>query len=329
MTIQYLRKVSIAIADGTGQNALDFKDFRCVFSVRRGDIQTPNSADVRIYNLSDQTVNLITKKNIEFTQLVIQAGYEGNFGVIFRGQIKQARAGREDQKDSYVDITAADGDEAYSFALCAFSLAAGTKPPDEVAAFVQTMIDQGVTNGYIPALSSNGRVRGRVYFGRTRDELRDWSEANGVLWSIQDGKLTLIPKTGFIPGDVPIISPSTGMIGVPEQTQNGLKLRVLLNPLLKIGQKIQLQSKNVNQLRFGLDRSSQTLNAPLAGFTRLNADGVYYVMQADHTGDTRGTEYYTDLTCLAIDASISPAGGATLSTKSEIFPVDGGVQGGG
>lgn len=326
MTTQYLRKVSIAIGDGGGRG-LDFADFRCVFSVRRGDIQTPNQADVRVYNLAPQTVNRITKKNMEFTQLVIQAGYEGNFGLIFRGQIKQTRYGREDAKDSYVDITAADGDEAYNWAVSSFSLAAGTKPADEVQQFLQTMLDSGISMGYMPELSSNGRVRGRVYFGRTRDELRDWSESNGVLWSIQDGKLTLIPKTNFIPGDVPIISPTSGMIGVPEQTQNGIQVRTLLNPLLKIGQKIQLQG-TVNQLRLGTDRASLAVNAPLSQAVKLNADGFYYVMQADHSGDTRGNEYYTDLTCLAIDASIqSPQVGAELANKSSIFP-GGPVQGG-
>jgi hypothetical protein len=36
---------------------------------------------------------------------------------------------------------------------------------------------------------------------------------------------------------------------------------------------------------------------------KTNTDGLYYVMRVDHHGDTRGNEYYTDLTCLAVDAT--------------------------
>src|SRR5262245_58054798 len=116
---QYNRKLSIVVGEGTeGQ---DFSEFKVTFSVRRGDLQTPNSADVRIYNVSDQTAHRIEK---EFTRIAIQAGYEGNFGLIFDGTIKQARRGRVDAKDSYIDITAADGDEAYNFSSMAVSLAA-------------------------------------------------------------------------------------------------------------------------------------------------------------------------------------------------------------
>jgi hypothetical protein len=108
-----------------GRDAFD----RVTFQIRRGEMQTPNSADVRIYNVADSTAERI--KN-EFTQVVIQAGYQANFGLVFRGTIKQIRKGREDAKDTYVDITAADGDEAYNFSPIARSLAAGTTPQDDV-----------------------------------------------------------------------------------------------------------------------------------------------------------------------------------------------------
>jgi hypothetical protein len=307
---QYLRKLSVIV--GTGEAGLDFSDFRVVFSVRRGDFQSPNAADVRIYNVTDTTANRIKK---EFTRVVIQAGYDGNFGLIFDGTIKQVRTGRIDQRDSYVDITAADGDKAYNFATMALSLAAGAKPTDAVSAFLQAMAIGGVTAGYSPQLSTNGSARGRVLYGMTRDELREFAEQNDLTWSIQDGRLTFIPLTSYVPGETPVISPTTGLVGVPEQTQNGIGIRVLLNPSLKIGQRIQLDSV-VNQFRYGLDVGSQASNALLASSIKTNADGFYYVMAADHYGDTRGNEWYTDLTCLAIDATVPP----NMATQAAIAP---------
>jgi hypothetical protein len=101
------------------------------------------------------------------------------------------------------------------------------------------------------------------------------------------------------------VTPTTGLIGLPEQTQNGLEIVTLLNPTLgKIGQQIKLVS-DVNQLRFGLDVTALPINDFLSKTTaKLNVDGLDYVMRAEHRGDTRGTPWYTKLTCLAIDASI-------------------------
>lgn len=308
---QYGRKLSMIVGNDT--DGIELSNLRVVFSIRRGDQQMPNSTDVRIYNVKDETANRITN---EFTRVVIQAGYEGNFGLLFDGTIKQARRGRLDAKDSYVDVVAADGDQAYNFSTIALSLAAGATPPDDVSAFVAAMAKHGITQGYTPELSTNGRVRGRVFYGMTRDELREWAEVQDALWSIQDGKLTLIPKTSYVPGDTPLISPATGLIGVPEQTANGIEMQILLNPSIKIGQRVKLDS-TVNPFRYSLDKDSQALNAWLEMSTgKKNADGLYYVMEANHSGDTRGNEWYSQLVCLAVDATVPP----DIAPKALILP---------
>jgi hypothetical protein len=309
VTQQYIRKISLVVGDPGGP-ALDFADFRCTFRVQRGDLQTPNTADVRIYNLSDNTAHRIQD---EFTQIVLQAGYEGSYGLIFQGVIKQVRKGRADAKDTYVDITAADGDEPYNFAPMALTLAAGSKVVDGVQGAIQAMtqgalsatFQQKITAGQLPKLPDNGRVRGQVYYGMARDVLRDLARAYGFSWSIQDGRLQFIPLGGYLPGAVPVISPNTGLIGVPEQIQEGISLRVLLNPNIKVGQLIKLDSTAINLLRYGLDTESQALtNAQIERQAKTNADGLYYCMVVDHIGDTRGNEWFTDVVGLAVDATI-------------------------
>ena len=89
-------------------------------------------------------------------------------------------------------------------------------------------------------------------------------------------------------------------------------MRVLLNPSLKIGQRIQLQSNvTINRFEYGQDLQSQANNAWLQRSIQTSADGTYYIMRADYSGDSRGQAWYTDtLVCLAVDASI-PANLAT------------------
>jgi hypothetical protein len=38
----------------------------------------------------------------------------------------------------------------------------------------------------------------------------------------------------------------------------------------------------------------------------LNPDGVYVVLYASHTGDTRGNEWYTHITALSYDPTAIP-----------------------
>ena len=46
---QYMRKFQLLVTDLQG-NALDLFALHCKFSVKRSNNQTPNSADIRVYN---------------------------------------------------------------------------------------------------------------------------------------------------------------------------------------------------------------------------------------------------------------------------------------
>ena len=302
--VEYLRQFSCVVANASG-SGLEFNQFRCQFVVRRGDLQTPNSCDVRIYNLGNDTVNRI---QAEFTQIQILAGYPGTYDLIFKGAIKQIRLGRQDGIDSYLDITAADGDEAYNFAVVSASLAAASTTPGSVADALYNALSglsatQSITQGYSPTWPTDALPRGRVLYGLARDELRDFSSSNAVSWSIQDGALNFIPYKSYKPGTVPVIGPGTGLVGVPEQQIDGIHFRCLLNPLIKIGQLVKLDC-TVNLYRFGLSLSDQTNNALLQSVVKISGDGTYYVLNVSHSGDTRGQEWYTDAVCLATDATL-------------------------
>lgn len=303
---QYLRKASLIVGDN--DDALDLSELRFRFAIRRGDIQTPNTADIRVYNLAPNTSQRVQK---EFTRVVVQAGYDGNFGLIFDGTIKQVRRGRETPTDTYLDITAADGDRAYNFAVSAISLAAGqASPRNAVEMIVRDMARHGCSQGYIPDTVSNQPLpRGKVIYGMSRDALRILAENTDTTWSIQDGKVDMIPLTGAKPSaDIPVITSATGMIGLPEQTQNGIRVRTLLNPNLKIGQVVKIDNASIQRMRFGLNVDSQSQNQFNALAAKTDDDGFYYIMLAEHSGDTRGNDWYTSLICLAMDATMVPMG---------------------
>lgn len=332
MTQQYLRQLSLIVADPSGAG-IELGALRVVFEVRRGDTQTPNTCDVRVYNTNNNTSNLLRHRGAsEFTQLSLKAAYQGQpLAQIFYGSIKQVRQGREDQKNSYVAITAADGDEPYNFAPVAFTMAKGNLAQNAVTSILGTMAlatqgsptggsgGQPLVKGYMPEFNPNQFIRGRVYFGSARDEMRDFAKSQDCKWWIDNGQLNVVPLTSYINSAPILITPKTGLIGVPEQTQNGLSVRVLLNPSIKIGATIKLDS-TINELRLGLDNQSVGNNLTLQqGAAKLNGDGLYYVMRAEHFGDTRGNAWYTDLICLAVDATVTPPSSVA---QAAISPAD-------
>ncbi|WP_241300992.1 phage protein [Burkholderia cenocepacia] len=299
---QFGRKVSLVIGFDSGES-LDLSELRIVFRVQRGDLQTPNSARIRVYNVSGTTARRAQK---EFTRVVLQAGYEGNYGIIFDGQIKQVRRGRESQTDTFVDITAADGDSAYNFAVVNTTLAAGSVATDHVSVATAAMNPYGVSLGYMPQVTSNPLPRGKVMFGMARDFLRGIAKTMQTVWSIQDGKVVLVPETAYMPGEIPVITSATGMVGLPQQTANGIDVKMLLNPSVKIGRLIWLDNASIQQYEYSLNVGQQAENERIEMQAKLQDDGFYYVMLAEVIGDTRGEEWYTSVTCLAADVTVLP-----------------------
>ncbi|HDR8979504.1 TPA: hypothetical protein QDA95_004622 [Burkholderia vietnamiensis] len=305
---QFGRKVSLIIGFDSGE-ALDLSELRIVFRVQRGDLQTPNSARIRVYNVSDDTAQKVER---EYSRVVLQAGYEGNYGIIFDGSLVQVRRGRESQTDTYLDITAADGDMAYNFAVVNTTLAAGSTPEDHVKVCTAAMVKFGVGEGYRPDLGGRPLPRGKVMFGMARDYLETVARSTQTLWSIQDGKVQMVPETSYVPGEIPDINYKSGMVGLPQQTQNGITVKMLLNPSVKIGRLIHLNNASVQQYEYGIGIQDQPNNGMIATQNKFNSDAFYYVMTNEHWGDTRGNDWYTEVICLAVDATA----GVDLSNKA-------------
>lgn len=297
-TQQYLRTCKL-IVFGKDLAGVDLSELHIKFSVKRSDTITPNVADIRVYNLEEQTALRIRK---EFTRVILQAGYEGNFGVIFQGNIKQVILGRESATDTFIDIVAGDGDRAYNFAVVNATLAKGSKQVDQVATAVSAMSPKGVTQGHLGEFPDQQLPRGKTMFGNARNYLRDVAQTTKKAVSIQDEKVTFIAKKAYLPGERVVLTSKTGMIGTPQQTNEGVNVKCLLNPNIRIGTRIEIDNASIARLKINLSVPNSPANIPAP----LTADGVYYVLVVEHTGDTRGVEWYSNLITLNIDVTTNP-----------------------
>ena len=293
MTRQWIREASLTIEGASG--SIDVSELRIRFKVNQNTLQRPNSAEITITNLSNETANKIQK---EGKLVTLTAGYEGASKLLFKGDIIQKRKGRENPVDTYLTILATSGDKAYNFAVVNKSLAAGHTFRDQVNAAFEPMKEHGITLGHIGDLGSKIMPRGRTMFGMARDFLRDIAFSTNTAWSIQNNKLQLLENQKTLPGDAVVLNSNTGMVGMPVQTINGIIVRCLLNPEIHPGTRVQINQSSIQQAAFSPNYTAEVQNSMLPSIAE---DGFYKALVVDHMGDTRGNPWYTDIVCIRAD----------------------------
>jgi hypothetical protein len=305
-TVQWIRKVRLTLLNG--QEALDLSEFRFTFSTVQADYQSPNNCQIRVFNLKTETSKKIRG---EFSDVILEAGYEGNFGIIFRGTVKQFRIGKENSTDSYLDILSADGDTLYNFGFVSRSFPAGSTAQQRAAEIVSLGGTSDPGGKLLGSLNHNGlagtmpAARGKVVFALMRAALTAETGANGATWNINDGKVNIIPLDGYLPSEAVVLTARTGLLGIPEQTNEGIRARCLLNPLLQAGALVQIDNASINQT-VNADQAVD-VKIPYNQWTGIqfladtSSDGIYRILIAEHEGDSRGQPWYTNLTALAIN----------------------------
>jgi hypothetical protein len=120
-----------------------------------------------------------------------------------------------------------------------------------------------------------------------------------------------------MPGEAAVLSPATGLIGMPEVTPQGVQARCLLNPNLVNGGLVKIDIEKLSGVNFTpgtgtpiteQTRPGGTANPPaLRGGSISSAftspTGTYKILLLEHSGDTREVPWYSDMVCVALDES--------------------------
>lgn len=321
MTTLYLRKLTLLVGPGDG-TGIDLSEFHVVFTVKHGVVSTPKYAAIRVYNLAADTAKTIStyvppsdgavNPSTNRSQVILQAGYEtGQFGLLFQGAIRQVRRGRESPVDTFTDIYGVDSSIAHTFAVVNKTLGAGYSAADAWTASVDAMKAHDVTSGPVPdGLSQQAMPRGKTCYGLARDTLHDTCVSNGLTWTIENSEVRALPVNGNFPGTAIELNSTSGMIGMPTQTQDGIVVRSLLNPAIRAGTLLNINEQSIIQAQLSPAYTATNV------LPSLDANGVYRVWFVDHSGDTRGQEWYSDMTCEGADpTSIIPPSSAVKEAE--------------
>ena len=289
----YGRKWQILIALANGQTIdvtdSDFGDYalRAQFSIERQGYTAISYADVTLYNLSAETDNLIGSQTSG--TVVINAGYvSGAYGQIFVGQIFQILRDRENVVDYRLTLHCVDGHGIYNNNVSAFTAAAGLTQQQQIYN-VCANAKSAITVGTITEdLDSTALPRGKVFFGEPKKYLKQIAAQNNAQFYV-DASQVNVTKFTDAPTEMITVSPSTGLIGYPQQIPYGVNMTILLNPnitMVNPAMNIKLEQATIRE------QLKQIGVAP----TLLEQDGIYKVAKLTHRGDTRGNEWYTEIT---------------------------------
>lgn len=206
------------------------------FDITKSTDGTPNPATIKVWNMTHAHIEQAL--NGDFKNLALSVGYN-ELCLVFKGDISKTVVER-DGVDSILTFTCADGFKAYADSRITLTLPRGADDTAILKHLGATL--KNITIGATEVPSKRKLPRGKVLNGDTRKLLDHVAKNNDADWSIQDEKLVFIPKGSVLNDKAFLLSQETGLVGLPEKTDNGLDLTCLLNPRLKIGGQVEVKS---------------------------------------------------------------------------------------
>lgn len=295
--------------NGQNEEFLDLSQFNVSFKISQRCVGKPSTAVVMITNLAkssadkiDIDYNTIAKQ--KGLRLIIDAGYEGNHGIIFDGDLWFKTTGRTSETDTYLKLIAARGDRAYQYSFTNVTMSRGATQAQIYQRLTEDMKPFGITDAPVPKyLLKQTLPRGKTVFMHTHKALDAFGKVNNLNWGFGDNSIitTMYQPVKYTDQEVVVLNSATGLIGRPELTQTGIECKCLLNP--KIGYGTIFQIDNASLQRGEIDTSylaDYNKNQAVSDY-HVAADGLYVTYSCEIVGETRGQNWYSDLKGTALN----------------------------
>lgn len=208
------------------------------FDIQKTISSEPNPAVFALTNLSQSTRNLITDK--KYNRLLFNAGYQDDMRTLYIGYIDEVE-NKKEGTDITTIMTCTDGSKDYREARVAVTVAKGATDQEVVKQVLGAM--PNTQKGTEQYTKERKLPRGKTLVGNARDVLTQVAKNQDADWSIQDGRLVMLPKQHALANDEGfVISEDTGMQGSPQKVSDGLEVRCYLNNVMRVGQLCRVES---------------------------------------------------------------------------------------
>jgi len=261
MTDLYMREYSLTIGE-EGKEGRQWSELRIAFSGEHTGKRTANSLNLRIYNLSIDSRAFIKEK----MKLILEAGYLGDTGVLFKGDVTTVSSHKEGA-EWITDIECGDGVEALKSSTIQATIPKGATPEKIMSAVKGSFGGLKIGEGFVDSLKAiTTKAQGVVLSGSSANELDSLFNGNGYSWSIQDEEIQVIQDGKATPREAVFLDADTGLVGSPKTLEKG---------------KLEITSLLIHQARPGrsLDLASRDFK------------GAYVILKHKFSGDTHSGQW--------------------------------------
>ena len=249
---------------------------RAQFEITVDAIGNITLCDLVLSNLAASTVNEVFKRG---SVIAIKAGYNDNIDYIFRGIIRNVFKGR-DGATTYTNIIARGGELEKE----AINVALGKNVT--LAEVLQSLVS---ALGYKLVINksefSNIYPTGYSMTGDPYKYLRDLAKSWGFDWSIEQNNLVIFKVSTGRKAPTKKVNMLSGLEGIPEVTEVGVNFSVRMDPSIKIGNKIELDTRYKSFNFSGVYYNNELQD--VAG------SGEYTIMKIVYSGDNYGGNWNT------------------------------------
>jgi len=277
----FKRAYDLTIIPVNGESRV-IRELKIRFEITKSVLSFPNLAKLIIFNPSKETIDALEGK---FTKVVLNAGYEGNIRLLFKGEVRNAFQGKT-STDRTITVFAGDGQRDWQNASFNKTFTENVSISAAIDEVLKTFKDSviGALEG-IPTIAD--KLRGQTLSGSSKDIMDQFADEYGFTWSIQDGEVITTPVEQALKGtEAVLITSATGMIGSPIVTEIGADVTTLLNPRLFPNSAFKIESVNAD-IQLG--------NLFFRSIPRTNAEGTYKIQEVSFRGDSREGDWLSSV----------------------------------
>jgi hypothetical protein len=267
--------------DGTGNNTVKLSGLRMMADMINAGGESMGALQLRVFGLPQSMMNQLTNiggvsRVDPLNKVLLEAGDDaGGMQMVFMGTIYNAWGDYSSQPDAALNILANAGMDAFIKPVGPSSYG---NPSTDVATI---MADLAKTMGL--GFENNGvqvKLSYPYFPGTALAQVRACARAARINYSVDRGTLAIWEQGTGRDGEIPVISPSSGMVGYPHAVGSKvISLKTLFNSSIRPGSHVMVDSSlPMANGKFRVGPVSHSLSSELPGgpwFTTL--EECYFV----------------------------------------------------
>ena len=220
------------------------------FSVEKCDVESPNTAKIQVWNLSDANLKILDGKDCI---IELKAGYGNNNALILVGNVTSVMTVPENA-DRMTEIEVMDGRVELRDTVIGISINGSVNCKDIYKKIAKKM---GLPITFAGDLSFKKMPNGFSFAGKAKNALQKEAKYCGHRFSIQNQTIQITWPGRAISARGFLLNAETGLISMPkritigatsdkEESQTGWEIEYFLNGAIGVNDVVKIQSQTAN-----------------------------------------------------------------------------------